>query len=85
VTETARTDIPSADIPRVQDLPALRPGDNIEARRNGVTHYFGQVDSAVPKDGILWIREGTAGKPLGIDLTEYSIWLTRPYRQASPN
>lgn len=69
---------------QVLQPPALRAGDNIEARRNAVTHYFGQVDSAVPKDGILWIREGVAGKPLGIDLTEYSIWHTRPYRQAHP-
>jgi len=70
---------------QILQLPVLRAGDTIEARRNGVTHYFGQVDSAIPKDGILWIREGVAGMPLGIDLSEYSIWLTRRYRHVGRN
>jgi hypothetical protein len=70
---------------QILQFPVLRAGDNIEARRNGVTHYFGQVDAAVPKDGILWIREGVAGNPLGIDLSEYTIRRTRPYRQVNPS
>jgi hypothetical protein len=47
--------------PPVLDLSELHPGDRIEARRNGFTHYFGQVGHTVPGYGIVWIIEGVGG------------------------
>jgi hypothetical protein len=38
-----------------------RPGDRIEARRNGFTHYFGRVEQAFPEGGTVLIIEGVAG------------------------
>jgi hypothetical protein len=55
------------------NLSDLRPGDRIEARRNGVTHYFGQVDHTVPEYGIVWIIEGVGGLRKLLYQDEYDL------------
>jgi hypothetical protein len=60
--------------PHICDLSKVQSGDRLEARRNGVTHYFGQVDHTVPDYGIVWIIEGVGGTRKLLYQDEYDLW-----------
>jgi hypothetical protein len=59
--------------PPIRDLFALRPGDRIEARRNGFTHYFGQVELAFPEEETVLIIEGVGGRRKLLHREEYVL------------
>ncbi|MEX5259719.1 hypothetical protein [Kocuria sp. CPCC 205263] len=44
-----------------EDLARLRPGDRLDARRDGQVHHRGVVDATVPRLGVVWIRERSTG------------------------
>jgi hypothetical protein len=71
MTETTKSET------EILDLSGLRRGDNVEVRRNGITHYFGQVDSVAPDLGVLWINEGVAGYRKMLETVDYTVWLVR--------
>lgn len=46
---------------RIQDLTALRPGDQIEVWHEGHLHCVGSVDQVAPALGVAWIHEIPGG------------------------
>ena len=72
MTETTGTGL------HVANIAMLKPGDHIEAKRNGVTHHRGRDDSVAPDLGIAWITEALPGNRRIIDTQEFTVWLTRP-------
>lgn len=46
---------------RIQDLTALRPGDQIEAWPEGHRHWVGIVEQVVPGQGVAWTHEIPGG------------------------
>jgi hypothetical protein len=44
-----------------EDLARLRPGDRLEARRDGQVLHCGVVEATVPRLGVVWIRERSTG------------------------
>ena len=62
--------------PPVHNIADLQPGDRIEARHNGITHYFGQIDHVVPEHGAVWIIEGVGGMRTLLYQGEYDLHRT---------
>jgi hypothetical protein len=44
-----------------EDLGRLRPGDRLEAHRDGMVRHRGVVEETVPALGVVWIRERGTG------------------------
>lgn len=58
------------------DLAFVEPGDRLEARRQGTTHYQGIVEQLVPRLGVVWIREAGTGERKMLDTADFDL---RPY------
>ncbi|MFF0903799.1 UNVERIFIED_CONTAM: hypothetical protein RF653_09000 [Kocuria sp. CPCC 205316] len=46
---------------RIQDLPALRPDDQIEVWHDGHLHWVGTVEQVAPALEVAWIHEIPGG------------------------
>lgn len=62
--------------PPIGGIAELQPGDRIEARHNGITHYFGRIDHVVPEHGAVWLIEGVGGTRTLLYQDEYDLHLT---------
>ena len=62
---------------QITDIAILKPGDQVEAKRGGIVHHRGRVDSVAPDLGIAWITEALPGNRRIIDTQEFAVWLTK--------
>jgi hypothetical protein len=62
---------------RLDDVSALRRGDQIEATGPGGVCYRGRVEETAPEMGVVWIKDETLGNRTMLDSVDYSIHLIR--------
>lgn len=51
----------------------LLPGQQVQARVNGVVHWTGTVETVSVPLGVVWIREAGLGERKLLDLQEYQV------------
>lgn len=57
----------------VMDLGRLRPGDRLEAFRDGYVHHRGVVEETVPHLGVVWVRTTGTGERRMVTTEDFEL------------
>ena len=55
------------------DLNGLRPGDRLEAFRDGYVHHRGVVEETVPDLGVVWVRATGTGERHMVTTADFEL------------